>query len=102
MEASHILVAYEGALRAKAEVTRSKAEALVKAQDLYRALQDGANLAEVARTESDCSSAPRGGYLGSFEFSHMVRPFSEAVAALPPGEFCLVETRFGYHLVMRR
>ena len=101
MTASHILLAYVGALRAKPEVTRAKDEARSKAEELFLALQRGADFEALAQAESDCPTRSRGGHLGTFEYRMMVRPFSEAVAALEPDQFCVVETPFGFHVVMR-
>lgn len=61
-----------------------------------------ASFAELASTESDCSSAKRGGDLGLFGRNAMQRPFEEASFALKVGELSgIVETDSGIHIIMR-
>ncbi|MBN2191814.1 MAG: peptidylprolyl isomerase [Polyangiaceae bacterium] len=102
MNASHILVAYAGAQRAKPEVTRTREEAQAQAEALLAELRAGADFAAVATRASDCPSAARGGALGTFRHKMMVRAFSDAVAALEIGQIgCVVETEFGFHIIFR-
>ena len=56
IRASHILVSYKGVDRT--EATRTKAEAQKLAQDLLARVRKGENFAELAKTYSDCPSAP--------------------------------------------
>jgi hypothetical protein len=61
-----------------------------------------ANFGDMAKRYSADGSAQRGGNLGAFRREDMVKPFSDAVAALKPGQISpLVETQFGYHIVQR-
>jgi peptidyl-prolyl cis-trans isomerase NIMA-interacting 1 len=62
-----------------------------------------ATFEELARTESDCSSAKRGGDLGFFGRRKMQPAFEEASFALEIGELTkeLVETSSGVHLILR-
>ena len=62
-----------------------------------------ATFEELARTESDCSSAKRGGDLGFFGRRKMQPTFEEASFALEIGELTkqLVETSSGVHLILR-
>lgn len=102
MAASHILVAYAEALRAEPSVTRTRAEAKAKAEELHQKLTAGADFAALARTDSDDSSGKRGGSLGSFGPGKMVKEFDDAVAALPVGGLsAVVETPFGFHVIRR-
>lgn len=58
--------------------------------------------AEVAAKESDCPSKKNGGDLGFFpRIGVMVEAFSAAAFALEPGTISeVVETQFGYHLIL--
>jgi len=101
VSASHILIAYQGANRARA--TRSKEEARKLAEQLARQAKGGADFAKLAVEHSDDPSAKkRGGDLGTFERRRMVKPFADAAFALKPGEISgVVETPFGFHIIKR-
>ena len=62
-----------------------------------------ATFEELARTESDCSSAKRGGDLGFFGRRKMQPAFEEASFGLNVGELTkeIVETSSGVHLILR-
>ena len=101
---SHILIAYEGAMRANPSVTRSKEEAQEEAQKLLDHLKENVDSFEsIARENSDGPSAATGGDLGKWFKGSMVPEFEEALNTIGDGELYpeLVETPFGYH-VMRR
>ena len=101
--ASHILVAYQGATRAKPTVTRSKDEARALAQRLAaKAREPGTDFAQLARDSSDGPSGIEGGALPKFGRQQMVKPFSDAAFALQPGQISdIVETNFGFHIIKR-
>jgi hypothetical protein len=70
--------------------------------DRIRSQVTPANFADMARRYSQDNTAPKGGDLGIFPLGGMVKPFSDAVAALKPGEISpVVQTQFGYHIVQR-
>jgi len=95
--ARHILFSFPaGAAPAQRDSVKKRAETI-------RAQVTAGNFADLAKKHSgDPGSATRGGDLGSFPREKMVRPFSDAVAALRPGEISgLVETDFGYHIIQR-
>ncbi len=101
---SHILVAYQGAQRADPNITRSKTEARQKAEQLIDRLQgDPSQFVEVAKTESDGPSGPRGGSLGSWSKGRMVPEFDAAMEILEVNQITRepVETAFGYHVILR-
>lgn len=101
IQASHILLAYQGAERSTA--TRSQDEALAIIGRLQESISDGSlTFAEAAEEHSDCPSSSDGGDLGPFPRNVMAIAFEEAAFALEPGEVSdIVETPFGYHLIMR-
>jgi parvulin-like peptidyl-prolyl isomerase len=103
IRASHILVQYKGSMRARPTVTRTKEEARLRAEDLrVKAVAQGANFAQLARENSDGPSGPEGGDLREFGYEGMVYRFAEAAYRLAPGGISeVVETPFGFHVVMR-
>ena len=64
-------------------------------------LAKGAKFEDVAKRESMDSSKDNGGDLGWFTPDRMVKPFSDAVVALKPGEFTKtpVQTQYGWHII---
>lgn len=103
IEASHILIAYAGAMRAAPTVTRTAGEAAQLAADLLSQIQTGTITFEDAAIEySDCPSGAGGGSLGQFGRGAMVPEFENAAFALPVGGISgVVETDFGYHIIKR-
>ena len=58
--------------------------------------------AQIATTESDCSSAQRGGDLGEFSRGQMQKPFEDATFGLPVGGLSdIVDTDSGIHIILR-
>ncbi|XP_018013546.1 putative peptidyl-prolyl cis-trans isomerase dodo [Hyalella azteca] len=107
VQCSHLLVKHAGSRRPSSwkseEITRSKEEAIKMVQEFRDQISSGkASFAELASTESDCSSAKRGGDLGLFGRNAMQKPFEEAAFALKVGELSnIVETDSGVHIIMR-
>jgi parvulin-like peptidyl-prolyl isomerase len=101
--ASHILVAYQGATRAKPTVTRTKDEARSLARQLAdEARKPGTDFGKLAQDASDGPSGVEGGALPRFGRQQMVKPFSDAAFGLKPGEISeIVETNFGFHIIKR-
>jgi hypothetical protein len=98
LAARHILFAFPGGASQEQKDSVRRRAAAVRAQ------LSSANFADMARRHSnDPGSAARGGDLGAFGREEMVKPFSDAVAALRPGEISNpVETQYGYHIVQRQ
>ncbi|MGK4566094.1 peptidylprolyl isomerase [Flavobacterium sp. 3HN19-14] len=98
--ASHILLAYKGATRAAANVTRTKEEAQAKANELLAQINANPNsFIMLAMTNSDDSSKQQGGDLGFFTKGRMTPKFEDFVFNNPVGKVGLVETEFGFHII---
>lgn len=85
----------------KAEGDTAVQEATAKAQLLRERLVKGKDFAQAAEELSEDPSAKgNGGDLGWFSAAKMVKPFSDAAAALKPGEISQpVRTIYGVHLI---
>src|SRR5213075_419558 len=83
--------------------TPQQRDSVKKKAESVRKELTSANFAAMAKKYSaDPGSATRGGDLGAFNRGDMVKPFSDALAALRPGEMSpLVETNYGFHIIQR-
>lgn len=102
--AKHLLVKYAGSKRAGPNVTRTREEACLRAQEAYSKLEGGASFAEVVKEYSEePGAATREGAVGSFDRSgRMAAPFVDATMELKVGEVShVVETDFGFHVIYR-
>ena len=98
--ASHILITFEGALRATKKRNRKEAKKL--AEKILKDLKNGIDFAELAHQHSDGPSGPKGGDLGRFTRGQMVPEFDQVVFNLELGAVSgVVETQFGYHIIKR-
>ena len=111
----HILKKHRGSKRPASwrnpKITQTKEEAHEELEGLLEILQEEegdlkelrATFQELARTESDCSSAKRGGDLGFFGWKKMQPPFEEASFRLKIGEMTktIVDTKSGSHILLR-
>jgi len=99
-KASHILLAYKGAMRANPTVTRTKEEAQAKANELLaQVTANPSSFMMLAITNSDDSSKQQGGDLGYFSKGQMTPKFNDFVFGNPIGKIGLVETEFGFHII---
>lgn len=99
--ASHILIAWKGAVDAPAGLTRTEAQAFDLATELARRAGTE-DFAELARQHSDGPSGRRGGSLGTYRVGTMFPDFEKAVAATAIGAIGpVVTTPFGWHVVRR-
>ncbi len=101
--AQHVLVAYKGAEKAPRGVTRSKADAKKRAEEVSAKAKAGSDFsALVAEYSDDPAAKERQGSVGKFTREKMARPFSDAAFALAVGESSApVETPFGFHVIKR-
>jgi len=99
IRASHILI--KPALAdPNADPNEAKATAKAKIQELLKQIKDGADLAELAKANSDCPSAPDGGDVGFFPRGKTTPPFEKAAFELEVGQISdIVETEYGYHII---
>ncbi|MBT5110047.1 MAG: peptidylprolyl isomerase, partial [Rhodospirillaceae bacterium] len=73
----------------------------VDATNLIAHVQGGMDFAEAAKKYSTGPSASKGGDLGYFGRTDMVKPFADAAFVLKKGEFTQkpVKTKFGWHVI---
>lgn len=94
VKASHICVTIP------ADEEGKKNEAKEKADSLLKKLRDGADFAEIAKENSDCSTAAKGGDLGYFTRQMLPEPFTTPVFAMKVGEISEpIEVQNMYHIV---
>lgn len=93
-KASHILIKPEGAAEA------DSVAAMNKAKEIMNKIKAGSDFAQMAMENSqDQSNAAKGGDLGWFQASTMVKRFGDAVARANSGDLFVVRTEFGAHVV---
>jgi len=104
LSAAHVLVQWSGSQRATPAITRTKEEALARAEEVIAKLDGGADFATLAKEYSDGPSGPKGGDLGSFPPGQMIPEFTAAVLKAEVGAVIAepVETSFGWHVIKRQ
>lgn len=99
---SQIIVAWAGADGAPVSVTRTEAEAKVRAEALRERVLAGENFATLAQSESDGTDAGRNGKMGGWRHGTLDPAVEEAVARADIGGIGpLAKTAFGYVIVRR-
>ena len=72
-----------------------------EAEQLRSRLLKGEGFAELAEEHSSCPSSAKGGDLGWFQRKMMIKEFEDAAFALEIGDLSdVVETKFGYHIIL--
>jgi peptidyl-prolyl cis-trans isomerase C len=94
-KASHVLITVD-----QKATPEEKKKAKERADAIRKRVAGGEDFAAVAKAESKCPSAAKGGDLGYFGKGQMVPAFEEAAASLKLGQISdVVETQFGYHII---
>jgi len=107
VQCSHLLVKHCESRRPSSwrsdNITRSKDEAASLLKGYRDQITSGrASFAELASKYSDCSSAKKGGDLGTFGRGAMQKPFEDAAFQLKIGELSeMVWTDSGVHIILR-
>jgi peptidyl-prolyl cis-trans isomerase NIMA-interacting 1 len=101
--AHHVLVQYQGAKTAKGHIVRFRDEACLRAMQARDELRAGTAFADVVKKYSDEPEAgARAGALGTIERKDVVPAFGDVAFGLLPHEISdVVETEFGFHVIMR-
>jgi peptidyl-prolyl cis-trans isomerase NIMA-interacting 1 len=99
----HVLVRYAGAKRAPESVTRTREQACLRAEEALGKLKGGASFSEVvAQYSEESGAATRDGSMGTVERKDVAPEFADAAFELNMREMsAVVETPFGFHLILR-
>jgi parvulin-like peptidyl-prolyl cis-trans isomerase-like protein len=99
----HVLVRYQGARGDHPEITRTREQACLRAEEALAKLQSGVAFADVVAQYSDeTGAATREGSLGMIERGDVAPSFADAAFELQVREVsAVVETPFGFHLILR-
>ena len=103
VHARHILIRFKGSsvpVR-PGQNDLTDEQALAKAQEIRKKIQDGADFATIAKAESDDpGSGANGGELPPFRHGQMVPAFEKAAFSMKPNELSdPVKSQFGYHII---
>jgi peptidyl-prolyl cis-trans isomerase NIMA-interacting 1 len=99
----HVIVKYSGAKGAPADITRTREQACLRAQEALEKLKGGTPFSDVVATYSDESgAASRDGSIGAIERTDVAAPFADAAFQLKTHEVSdVVESPFGFHVIYR-
>ena len=95
LEARHILIKLDPSADEAADLA-----AKTRAEEIAKMATTGLDFAELAQTYSEGPTKDRGGYLGKFQQSQMVKPFADKAFSMAAGEISEpVKTQFGWHVI---
>lgn len=95
VEARHILIKLDPEANEEADLA-----AKTRAEEISKMAKGGQDFAELATTYSEGPTKDRGGYLGKFQQSQMVKPFADEAFSMAAGEISEpVKTQFGWHVI---
>ncbi|MBI1911821.1 MAG: SurA N-terminal domain-containing protein [Deltaproteobacteria bacterium] len=99
IKARHILIRPDANA---ADKEKAKNEAKKKTEEVLAKVKNGGKFAELAKAYSqDPGSAKQGGELGWFQKGIMIKSFEETAFAMKKGEVSnVIETEFGYHIIL--
>jgi len=102
LKASHILIAYSGAARAAEDVTRIKPQAKALADSLMGVLKKSTKNFEALAMEfsNDGGVTQNKGHYDWFAEGVMVPEFTNAILDNDEGDIVVVESAFGYHVMI--
>ena len=93
---SHILIKPEQG----ADLNEARAKARTRIEGLLKQIKEGADFAELAKANSVCPSAPKGGDLGFFPRGKTTPAFEKVAFELQVGQLSdIVETEYGFHII---
>ena len=103
IKVSHVLVKWKGAKKAGDGITRSRAEACLRAIEARDKIRNGEDFDAVVKAYSEePGAATRSGSIGEVERSMLVKPFADAAFELSINQLSdVVETEFGFHVIFR-
>jgi peptidyl-prolyl cis-trans isomerase NIMA-interacting 1 len=101
--ARHILIMHVRSKSKPESLTRTREQAMVRAEECLRKIRGGTPFEDMVKEYSDePGAAERNGDLGVFDRTQMVKAFSDAAFMLKVGEVSeIVETPFGFHIIKR-
>lgn len=102
VKASHILIPFAGSRSAGAETTQTEFQAKNTADSIAKVVtRNRSKFASLAKEFSaDKSNADKGGDLGKFDYRRMVPEFRDYAFSAGKGDIGVVQTIFGYHVIM--
>lgn len=100
---SHVLVKHAGSKRPKDGVTRTREEACLRAAEARDKIVAGMSFDDAVKAYSDeDGAATRAGSLGDIEHGAVDEAFEDSAFDLSRGDMSdVVETPFGFHLILR-